>query len=99
MTDDALSLDEATAEVVVEYLRGRCFPDAKKIRLHSGFGIQVSPGRMVIIDPDDWHSNTKTIVRSLIKDATKGNLDAVRFLMKHGDFELPSFKINDVDDE
>ena len=71
---DALSLDHSTAEAVVTYLRSRCFPEARSVRLPRGFGIEVSSGRTVIVDPDDWHSDAKTIVRMVIKNAKKGDL-------------------------
>ena len=96
---DALVLDAATAEAVVEYLRGRCYPEAQTRRLGRGFGIEVSEGRMVIVDPDDWHSDAKSIIRKVIKNARDGDLDAVRFLMEHSDFQLPSFRVNEEDGE
>ena len=91
---DALSLDQPTAEAVVNYLKARCFPEAKAVRLARGFGIEISSGRLVIIDPDDWHSDAKTIVRRVIQNARKGDLDAVRFLMEHSDFKFPPFSMN-----
>ena len=94
MKADALSLDNATALAVVAYLRGRCFPEARAIKVDRGFGVEVSPGRMVIVDPDDWHSDGKAIIRALIKKAKDGDLEAVWFLMERGDFTLPSFSVD-----
>ena len=96
---DALVLSSTTAEAVAEYLRGRCYPEARTRRLGRGFGIEVSEGRMVIVDPDDWHSDAKTIIRKVIEKAKEGNLDAVRFLMEHSDFRLPSFSAKDEEEE
>ena len=96
---DALVLDSTTAEAVVEYLRGRCYPEARTRRLGRGFGIEVSEGRMVIVDPDDWHSDAKTIIRKVIQNARNGDLEAVRFLMKHSDFRLPSFHADDAEED
>ena len=95
MKADALNLDNTTALAVVAYLRGRCCSEARAIKVDRGFGVEVSPGRMVIVDPDDWHSDGKTIIRALIKKAKDGDLEAVRFLMEHGDFTLPSFSVDD----
>ena len=92
--NDALSLDETTAAAVVNYLRVRCFPEARTVRLPRGFGIEVSSGRLVIVDPDDWHSDAKTIVRKVVQNAKTGDLEAVRFLMEHSDFKFPPFDMN-----
>ena len=54
---------------------------------------------MVIVDPDDWHSDAKTIIRKVIENAKEGDLDAVRFLMEHSNFQLPSFRVNGEDNE
>ncbi len=99
MNDDALCLDNQTADVVVDYLKARCFPEAKTVRLPRGFGVEVSPGRSVIVDPDDWHSDAKTIVRRVIEIARKGDLEAVRFLMESSDFKFPPFKMNGETEE
>ena len=96
---DALSLDQPLADAVVSYLRSRCFPEARVVRLARGFGIEVSSGRLVIVDPDDWHSDAKTIVRKVVQNAKGGNLDAVRFLMENSDFKFPPFNMNGETEE
>ena len=88
---DALSLDQPLADAVVSYLRSRCFPEARVVRLARGFGIEVSSGRLVIVDPDDWHSDAKTIVRKVVQNAKGGHLDGA---VSHGKqrFQIPTIQ-------
>ena len=43
---------------------------------------------------DDWESDSRAIVRKIIDNARNGNLEAVKFLLEHNNFELPDFKVN-----
>ena len=85
--------DQATAQIVVSHLQ-RHYPGAKVERVPRGFGVLVSPGRFLIVDPDDWHSDRKTIIRGIIAKAKKGDLEAIEFLLKSSNFKFPDFKVN-----
>ena len=85
--------DQTTAEIVVSHLQ-RHYPEAKVERVPRGFGVSVSPGRFLIVDQDDWHSDRKTIIRGIIAKAKKGDLEATKFLLEHSNFKFPDFKVN-----
>ena len=91
---DALIPENDQAASIAGYLHDRGFSNARAIPTRDGFGVEVSPGRMVIIDPNDCHSDRKIIERKIISKAKGGDLEAVRFLLDHSDFEFPDFKVN-----
>ena len=91
---DLLVVPLGLATALLEHLQSHGFPNAQIVAANRGHAIEVSSGRMLIVDPDDWHSDAKAIVRGVIDRAKKGELDAVRFLMENSDFNFPSFKPN-----
>ena len=56
--------------------------------------VEASPGRFLIIDNDDLHTDRQEISKAVIGNDKKGNLDSVKFLLKHSIFDSPDFKIN-----
>ena len=95
---NALRLDEPTAKAVVECVR-RQYPNAKVETVPRGYGVSISPRRFVIVDPDDWDSDRKGIIRGIVEKAKGGDLEAVKFLLEHSDFEFPSFQVNGDEQE
>ncbi len=93
-----LSAEEANA--VVESLnRQQQHKEAKPVSVSPGssslmFYVEVEPGRFLIIDNDDINTDRNLIIRSVIEKAKKGDLDAVKFLLDHSNFEFPDFKVN-----
>jgi len=91
---NALELNETVATALADFLQ-REYPQAKVSQLPRGYsGVEVSPGRYVIVDPDDWDSDRKMITRKIVENAKNGDLDAVKFLLEHSDFKFPSFDVN-----
>lgn len=88
-------LNGAASAAVLDSLKGQNFPNARcKEVEHSWFHIEVEEGKFLIIDNDDLNTDRNHIIRSVIEKAKKGDLDAVKFLLDHSNFEFPDFKIN-----
>ena len=93
-SDHRIEFDGETAVKVLACIK-KTFQKARIREVGAdAYHVEVSQGRFLIVENDDIHSDRSQIIRAVIEKAKKGDLDAVKFLLDHSNFEFPDFQVN-----
>ena len=86
---DVVTLNSALADALGAYMREHDWPDAKAVPVQGGYGIDVSDGRFVIVEPTNLQQEGVDIILAIVSKAKKGDIKAAEWLDERGIIPLP----------